>query len=335
MSELVLEGFAGPGGWSTGLRTAGFTGTAVGVEWDAAACRTAVAAGHLRVRADVAAFPLEHLAGKVAGAILSPPCQAWSNAGDQLGKLDQGKVHERIAHFARGETPPGREWADERSMLTAEPMRWAYALRPRWIALEQVPPVLPLWQYTAELLRGLGYRTWTGKLDAECYGVPQTRDRAILVARRDGLPVGPPPPTHQAYRKDRAYDTGDGLFGEQLPPPVSMAEAIGWGLPDRPAWTVEWRMHPAGLTGSYQYSRPVNEPAPTIKGSGRQYVSDDHVSVALSVQESAILQSFSADYPWTGTKDQQHEQVGNAVPPLRAAAILRPFIHSSAREVAA
>jgi DNA (cytosine-5)-methyltransferase 1 len=139
---------------------AGYTDDSVGIEWDAAACRTAHAAGHTRVRADVATFPLAHLAGRVDGAILSPPCQAWSNAGDQKGKLDQGKVHERIAYFACGEQPPDREWADERSMLTAEPMRWAYTLRPRWIALEQVPPVLPLWQYTAEKLRELGYRTW-------------------------------------------------------------------------------------------------------------------------------------------------------------------------------
>lgn len=238
MSDLVLEAFAGPGGWSEGLRQAGFTGRSYGFEWDGAACRTATAAGHARVRADVARVHLDHLAGLVDGAILSPPCQAWSNAGDQLGKLDQGRVYERIAAFARGEQPPVREWADERSKLTAEPMRWAYALRPRWIALEQVPPVLPLWQYTAEKLRELGYRVWFGILSAEQYGVPQTRRRAILIARRDGLPVGPPPPTHQQYRAGRALLEEPDLFGDPLPAPVSMAQALGWGIDSRPAWTV-------------------------------------------------------------------------------------------------
>jgi DNA (cytosine-5)-methyltransferase 1 len=77
-------------------------------------------------------------------------------------------------------------------------MRYAAELRPRWIALEQVPPVLPIWQYMADRLRGLGYRPWTGILSAEEYGVPQTRKRAILVASLDGR-VGPPAPTHQAY----------------------------------------------------------------------------------------------------------------------------------------
>ena len=307
MTELVLEGFAGPGGWSTGLRMAGFAGTSVGVEWDAAACRTAVAAGHLRVRADVAAFPLEHLAGKVDGAILSPPCQAWSNAGDQLGKLDQGRVYERIAYFARGETPPDREWADERSMLTAEPMRWARASMPRWIALEQVPPVLPLWQYTAEKLRDLGYRVWTGVLSAEQYGVPQTRRRAILIAHRDGLPVGPPEPTHQAYRAGRDVLEEPDLFGDPLPPPVSMADALGWGLPDRPSWTVT-----AGGTETGG-----------AEGGERQF---GEQTVRVTVQEAAVLQSFPHDYPWQGTKSEQYRQVGDAVPPLLAAAILRPLI---------
>lgn len=235
---LVIEGFAGPGGWSTGLSMAGYHGCAVGIEHDRAACLTAMAAGHQRVQADVATFPLVHLAGKVDGLVMSPPCQAWSSAGNQKGKIDQPLVFERIAAFAAGNEPAEREWADERSKLTAEPMRWAVALRPRWIALEQVPPVLPLWEFTGDILRRQGYRVWTGILGAEEYGVPQTRRRAILIARRDGLPVGRPEPTHQPYRAGRELLTEPDLFGDPLPRPVSMADALGWGVDGRPAWTV-------------------------------------------------------------------------------------------------
>jgi DNA (cytosine-5)-methyltransferase 1 len=402
MSGLVVECFAGPGGWSEGLRLAGFTGAAVGFELDPSACRTAQAAGHQRVRADVSTYPVERMAD-VDGLIQSPPCQAWSNAGDQLGKLDQDRVFERIRSFARGEQPPLREWADERSKLTAEPMRWATALRPRWVALEQVPAVLPLWRYTASFLRAFGYRTWTGVLSAECYGVPQTRKRAILIARRDGLPVGPPEPTRQAYRAGRdPYDAPD-LFGDPLPPPVSMAEALGWGLPDQPAWTVtaggtetggaevfgnakcRARLRDVvlrtgnnsmvtGRTGSRRgdgdvqaYERSIDVPAPTLdtnvggkwrvalregrpattvcgdarlappghrdpKGGERQFGED---TVRVNVQEAAVLQSFPADYPWQGTKSEQYRQVGDAVPPLLAVAILRPLIHHDTREAAA
>lgn len=360
---MIVEGFAGPGGWSTGLRLAGYTGRAVGFELDESACRTAVAAGHWRVRADVATYPLGHLAGVVDGLIQSPPCQAFSSAGDQLGKVDQPLVFERIAAFAAGRRPPERDWADGRSKLTAEPMRWAVAIRPQWIALEQVPPVLPLWQYTAELLRTLGYRTWCGILSAEQYGVPQTRKRAVLIARRDGLPVGPPTPTHQAYRAGRHLDAAPDLFGEPLPPPVSMAQALGWGLDGRPAWTVtaggtesgggvevfgnaDARRLLAEVTKVGRNKWVMDRPATTVcadarlaqpghrdrEGGERQFGED---TVRVTVEEAGVLQSFPADYPWQGTKTKRYEQVGNAVPPLLAAAILAPLVLSTEERDAA
>ena len=227
MSELVIDGCAGAGGWDLGARLAGYTGRIVGIEKDAAACATGQAAGHQRVRADVAAFPLGQLAGKVAGLMFSPPCPTFSAAGDGAGRVDAANVLRLIADFSAGRPPGQYEWVDDRSALTAQPMRYAVALRPRWVALEQVPPVLPIWRYMAELLRGLGYRVWSGVLGAEEYGVPQTRRRAILIASLDG-PVGPPAPTHQPYRAGRDIQVGPDLFGDQLPPPVSMAQALGW-----------------------------------------------------------------------------------------------------------
>jgi len=112
--RLVIDAFAGPGGWDTGLRMAGYDGYVLGIEHDMAACRTALAAGHPRVRADVATFPLNHLAGRVEGLIASPPCQAWSAAGDRKGELDRPAVFARIASFAAGRTPDEVEWHDER-----------------------------------------------------------------------------------------------------------------------------------------------------------------------------------------------------------------------------
>lgn len=55
MSGLVLDLFAGPGGWDEGAKPLGLR--PIGVEWDMAACRTAMKAGHTRVRADVAQLP--------------------------------------------------------------------------------------------------------------------------------------------------------------------------------------------------------------------------------------------------------------------------------------
>jgi DNA (cytosine-5)-methyltransferase 1 len=120
-------------------------------------------------------------------------------------------------------------WKAVRSAsLVAEPARYIAACNPEWVALEQVREVLPLWKVYAEELRKLGYFTWTGILNAADYGVPQTRQRAILIASRTRL-VHRPDATHYDARK------GLRLFGD---PWVSMAEALGIGATARPAPTV-------------------------------------------------------------------------------------------------
>ena len=79
MTFEVVDLYAGPGGWDEGMKMLGLT-SVVGLEWDQAACRTATAAGHRRIRADVSKYCIDVFAG-VRGLIASPPCQAWSMAG--------------------------------------------------------------------------------------------------------------------------------------------------------------------------------------------------------------------------------------------------------------
>lgn len=130
MSTRIVDLFAGAGGWEEGLRLLG-SYDSVGIESDPVACRTAEAAGHRRRSLDVAAAEPSAF-GEVWGLIASPPCQAYSLAGKGLGRIDQ----ERVVECAR-------------SLLTVEPLRWALALRPAWIALEQVRPVLGLWSLSS------------------------------------------------------------------------------------------------------------------------------------------------------------------------------------------
>ncbi|MEV6647776.1 DNA cytosine methyltransferase [Amycolatopsis sp. NPDC051371] len=54
-------------------------------------------------------------------------------------------------------------------------------------------PLPPVWEAVAEVLRREGYSVDTGLLAAEEFGVPQTRSRAILVAKRSGTTVLPTP----------------------------------------------------------------------------------------------------------------------------------------------
>ncbi|MFD5566599.1 DNA cytosine methyltransferase [Streptomyces cadmiisoli] len=228
---MITELFRGPGGWAEGLRLLGLAD--IGLEWDTAACRTAHAAGHLTMQTDVAQYPTAPFTGRTTGLIASPPCQAWSRAGNRLGLTDQPLVHQAVHDLAHGRDTRSELLAqcrDERSLLAAEPMRWLYDLRPEWVCMEEVPDVLPLWKQYALHLQQWGYSVWTGVLNAADYGVPQTRQRAILIASRTRK-VTAPDPTHA---KAPEWD----LFGDCLQPWVSMAEALGWGATDRPTPTV-------------------------------------------------------------------------------------------------
>jgi DNA (cytosine-5)-methyltransferase 1 len=85
-------------------------------------------------------------------------------AGKRLGLLDQPLVHAAVEDLAAGRESRERLLAacrDERSLLAAEPMRYLYALNtvgePDWVAMEEVPHVLPLWKQYAAVLRGWGF----------------------------------------------------------------------------------------------------------------------------------------------------------------------------------
>ncbi|HEU4975713.1 MAG TPA: DNA cytosine methyltransferase [Baekduia sp.] len=235
----MIDLFAGPGGWDVGARALGLD--PLGVEWDDAACQTREAAGLRTIQGDVAALePQEILyetidANALWGLIASPPCQAWSMAGKGGGRRDQEHVIACAHEQAQGwDTRSWRraECEDERSMLVVEPLRWVRQLKPTWVAFEQVPPVLGLWAMFAQIMEAeWGYQCWTGVLEAERYGVPQTRERAVLIARRD-RPVHPPTPTHQRYVPGEPQRHDVTLEGEILPW-VSMAEALGWSADDR------------------------------------------------------------------------------------------------------
>lgn len=459
----IIDGCAGPGGWSEGLRLLGRT--EVGIEWDGAACATARAVGHTRVQADVSAldpaeFVAEHCAGgPVEGVIFSPPCPTFSAAGKGAGRLLIDVIVRAMAELAAG-TDTRQERRDEAfailqpvawqaetaharkhnrdpdtakadaqarrdagmSLLTVEPLRYVLALRPMWVALEQVPDVLPLWSHMAQVFGALGYSCWTGVLEAERYGVPQTRERAVLMARRDGKHCHPPAPTHQRYLPGEPARHDITLEGEVLPW-VSMAEALGWGMTARPVHTVSAGGTGSGggvevfggsdvrgiveREGSEPYERPVDEPSPTVTGAAPEWTGgeppthydrrqqqgprradgtrdavrpvpvdepaptitssgiasgrdvwvhgrlattvngDPRISepgrhdptesgsqqknaVRVTVQEAAVLQSFRPDYPWQGTRTKQFQQVGNAVPPLLARAILAELITNEA-----
>lgn len=198
----VLDLFAGCGGISLGFSAAGFQIDAA-VEFDPEA-----AASHGRnfhgsdpahsVARDITKTSPEQLvadlnAGSVAEAfdvlVGGPPCQAFARVGrPKLREVD--KHAEAFKH-------------DPRAQLYIDYLRYVEAFAPLAVLVENVPDVLNhggqnIAEEIAEVLEGKGYICRYTLLNAAFYGVPQMRERMILIAYRHEIAdeVTFPEPTH-------------------------------------------------------------------------------------------------------------------------------------------
>jgi site-specific DNA-cytosine methylase len=318
----IVDLFAGPGGLDVAAEKLGIP--SVGVEYDASACETRRAAGLETVEGDVRLYgPSDHPEANVLAG--GPPCQTFTVAGTGAGRraLDEvlGFVKRMVAREDREEIAKDlADLSDERTGLVLEPLRWALeAIDVRgvpyeFIVLEQVPAVLPVWLAYKEALEGEGYKVACGQLRTEAYGVPQTRKRAVLIARLGTESIELPPPTHRTYRKGVPRQVGS----SDLQPWRTMADVLG-------------RRGPFSVISNYgtggdpkaRGRRAHDEPSATVTGkiSRNRVVSDTGDELPrFTHSEAGRLQTFPHDYPWRGTDVGQ--QIGNAVPPRLAMHVL-------------
>ena len=121
----------------------------------------------------------------IAGLLGCPPCQGWSAAGQ-------------------------RDAADRRNRLLKDFFRLVNSVYPVFFVMENVPSVADRTELAAAIstLRGR-YRIWQGVLNAAAYGLPQSRQRVLVIGYRHDTGVTPtcPPPTHAGCRKVWDYRT--------------------------------------------------------------------------------------------------------------------------------
>jgi DNA (cytosine-5)-methyltransferase 1 len=220
----------------------------------------------------------------------SPPCPSFSAAGKGSGRKQMPLIVQAIKDGVYQDINELRAWSetleDERSGLTLINLHYAIRYMPTFIALEQVPAVLPIWEAYADVLTALGYSVWTGKLTSEMYGVPQTRVRAILMARRDGKVAKPPAPTHSKYysRTPEKLDPG-------MPKWISMAEAIGSIPANRPSPTVTGGGRHDGRLGAVRHGRAEGNPTFTVVSNYGTGGDSRKRGRRLSVEPSATITS--------------------------------------------
>lgn len=320
----IVDLFAGPGGLDVAARWLGVP--AVGIELDVSACETRYAA-KLETRHDdvrnLAPSDFED-ATVLAGG---PPCQTYTVAGSGRGReaLDDvldfaERMSRRIDVTADLEKLAAAHDGDHRTGLVLEPLKWALKAMEdgspyEAIVLEQVPAVLPVWQVMKTILEKEGYSVACEVLHTEEFGVPQTRRRAVLIARLHGEAMLPEP-THRRYRKGVPRELGD----PKLRPWMRMKDVL-----KRPEPFVVVSNYGTGGDPKLRGQRTSAEPAFTVTGkiSRNRVVTLDGREATpprFTSEESGLLQTFPADYPWRGRDIAQ--QIGNAIPPRLGAYIL-------------
>ena len=314
---LMVDLFAGPGGLDVAAEWLGLS--AAGIEWDENACETRRAAGLETVQGDVRQYSPNDFprATVLAGG---PPCQTYTVAGAGAGRKALSQVLAFIGRMADGDDIAQELAAlqDERTGLVLQPLRWALEAQRAGtpyeaIVLEQVPAVLPVWEAMADVLKMLGYKTVTGVLCAEEFGVPQTRRRAILLANRQVTP-SLPIPTHRRFRRGQMPVTTE---HDALLPYRSIGQTL-----DRPGTFELVSNYGTGGDPKARGRRTSKEPAFTVTGkvTRNRLFSNGSELDRLTVSEAGRLQTFPANYPWSGKDVSQ--QIGNAIPPRLAAHVL-------------
>ncbi len=303
MTLTTLELCAGAGGQALGLQQAGFHHIAL-IDIDEHACLTLKhnfpGARVLRMNL-LTGFDWSRFKGVdlIAAGL---PCPPFSVAGKQLGA------------------------ADERNLFPAA-LEVVRVVRPKAVMIENVAGLLsPKFEAYRDFIVSkfgrLGYQVKFRLLNAADFGVPQRRQRVVIVALRNAFA--------ERFRWPKAGLIQPDTVGEAL---VEHMAENGWRGADR--WAEQANtVAPTIVGGSKKHGGPDLGPKGTRNawstlGVNGCSIADEAPAQnfqgmpRLTVPMVARLQGFPDDWHFEGRKTHAYRQVGNAFPPPMAAAVAR------------
>ena len=321
-----LDLFSGPGGMTLGFKRAGIEPIAC-VEMRKYAVETYE--GHTpdaeHFCADIRALEFDKFSGKVDIVYGGPPCQPFSVGG-----------------LRRAEDDP-------RDMFP-QFIRVLQEVRPAAFIAENVPGLATKsrLEYLASIIakfEALGYAVSWRVLLAADYGIPQKRKRLFIVGSKLGNQFYFPKPTHGPDLPLPHVCAGKVIKNEPLgvPPdcPVVFAKYPdprkspyaghvynGGGRPidmSAPCHTI------LAAAGGYKthWVDPLNVAVDYNKhllSGGEPWVGEVPGARRMTVEESALIQTFPRSMQFAGSRSSQFTQVGDAVPPDLAEVIGRALV---------
>jgi DNA (cytosine-5)-methyltransferase 1 len=272
--------------------------------------------------------------GEIDLLVGGPPCVAFSKSGFHLEYKRAGR--------------------DPRASLLDDYVRFLVALKPKAFLMENVFGLAYRNQsrvFFDRLRAGIdraGYSLTCDVVNAADYGVPQNRQRLLLIGAANGQKLELPPPTHWGEHERRVRPG----WARGLLPHVTAGEALadvlaepeveehvngkyGHLLPGIPPGGnyLHYTAHegyPEPLFGwrtrywTFLLKLDPGRPAPTIQGQPGPYVGPFHWDDRrLRVPELKALHGFPTDYALAGTRREIQLQIGNAVPPPLARIVTR------------
>jgi DNA (cytosine-5)-methyltransferase 1 len=241
---------------------------------------------------------------------------------------------------------------DPRQDLLSHFGRFVEYWRPDYVFVENVPGLQrvpdrssPLSKFE-RLLRTLGYKYQVGVLPALWFGVPQTRERLVLLAAknrvirlpeatfgegtthprfstvRDWIADLPPIKAGKTCSSDGEHQASS-LSVLNLKRIAVTPEGGGRESWDPSLWLSCHKDHigHSDVYGRLSWDLPASGLTTRCNSYSNGRFGHPEQNRAISIREAACLQTFPRDYKFAGSLTSRARQIGNAVPPMMAKAI--------------